>query len=413
MNAPIPSSAVERQNLFNPPPLADNWNTFEKKPEPPPDAISVVELFSGVIDRSSTLLGDRYLERGGSMVMVGSSGIGKSSASMDQDIRWALGMESFGIKPSRPLKILTIQAENDRGDLIEMAQGVKKGMKLSPDQLKLLEQNLHYVFEQSRTGSSFLSECVRPLLEKHRPDILRIDPFMAYLGGDITQAKDTAAFLRQRLNPLLTEFRCGCIIVHHTTKTSSRATANTRPDDFMYIGAGSADIVNWARAVLVIESSEERGKYRFHAAKRGGRIGWTENYQRTQQKWFQHSKGSLCWEECKADEIPEGKSAHRTKHKAEDVLKLIPEDGTIGKDELIDKANKAGVPFRGGRLYIKELIKKGSVIEENIPRKGARAELVLKRAPRIKSGYINIPKRDELVNDPALFSQGQNNENNP
>jgi hypothetical protein len=394
MIAPIPSLALDRQHLFAPPQPAVDWERVGKKPDPPPEAVPVVDLFNGVIDHSKTLLGNRYLERGGSMVIVGSSGIGKSSSSMQQDILWAVGREAFGIKPSKPLKILTIQAENDRGDLTEMAQGVMRGIKLTPEENELLKKNVHYVFEQSRTGSIFLSECVRPLLEKYRPDILRIDPFMAYLGGDITHAKDTAAFLRQGLNPLLTEFGCACILVHHTTKTSGRDTTKFRPDDFMYLGAGSADIVNWARAVLVIDSSQERGKYRFLAAKRGSRIGWLDkNYGKTQERWFQHSVGSYCWEECKADEIPEVNA----KHKAEDILKVMPYDGTIEKQALINKANKASIPLGVIRSYIDELIEKKLIVEEEIPRKGARAKKVLRRVPRVKSEYANIPKREDLL----------------
>ena len=63
---------------------------------------------------------------------------------------------------------------------------------------------------------------VAPLLEEHRPDLLRIDPLLAFLGGDILNVEDTAAFLRNGLNPLLTTYQCGAMIAQYTPKTTNR-----------------------------------------------------------------------------------------------------------------------------------------------------------------------------------------------
>ena len=80
-------------------------------------AVTIFDLLETPPDPQDTLLGDRLLCRGGTLLFVGPSGIGKSSSSMQQDICWALDREAFGITPARPLRILTIQAENDGGDL--------------------------------------------------------------------------------------------------------------------------------------------------------------------------------------------------------------------------------------------------------------------------------------------------------
>ena len=63
------------------------------------------------------LLRYRYLCRGGGLLLVGPTGIGKSSLSMQLMLLWALGRAALGIQPARPLKSLLIQAENDDGDL--------------------------------------------------------------------------------------------------------------------------------------------------------------------------------------------------------------------------------------------------------------------------------------------------------
>src|SRR5688572_7473410 len=82
-------------------------------------------------DDPATLLGRRYLFRGGALLLVGPTGIGKSSFSMQCMLSWALGQPVFGIAPFRPLKSLLIQAENDEGDLAEMRDGVVKGLSLN------------------------------------------------------------------------------------------------------------------------------------------------------------------------------------------------------------------------------------------------------------------------------------------
>ena len=56
-------------------------------------------------------------------MIVGQSGIGKSSFAMQMAINWALGKATFGIAPECPLRSLIVQAENDRGDIAEMLQG--------------------------------------------------------------------------------------------------------------------------------------------------------------------------------------------------------------------------------------------------------------------------------------------------
>ena len=71
------------------------------------------ELVAHTPNDPSELLRNRFLCRGAGLLLVGPTGIGKSSLSMQDMILWALGRESFEIFPTRPLKSLLIQAEND------------------------------------------------------------------------------------------------------------------------------------------------------------------------------------------------------------------------------------------------------------------------------------------------------------
>ena len=85
-----------------------------------PEGVPLMTLAEQQPDPSKTLLGNRFLCRCGTMLFVGPSGIGKSSASVQQDILWSLARQAFGIKATRALRILCIQAENDDQDIAEM-----------------------------------------------------------------------------------------------------------------------------------------------------------------------------------------------------------------------------------------------------------------------------------------------------
>ena len=356
---------------------------------PPPKVVSISEILSCPPKQEDTLLGDRWLCRRGAAVLIGPSGIGKSSASMQQDLCWAVGREAFGIQPANPLKIVTIQAENDGGDLHEMASGVLNGLNLSDSELELLKANFHLVFEQSRTGERFVTEVLAPILDQQRPDLIRIDPLSAYAGADITQADKSAALLREQINPLLTEYNCGLILVHHTPKTTGRDTTKWKPNDWSYAGAGSADITNWARAMIVIDPGHNMGVYRFVAAKRGGRIGWRDEMdEKIYEKWFQHSPAKyFCWEETEAPLIT-GKPPKLTVEDVWPFIPLAPE--RVRKTALVQSLNiEIGIGVERAKGYLDKLVENGSLIVTKEARSGTNPATYLQRA-----SHINKPYRD-------------------
>ena len=99
----------------------------------PPPARRLGELVLPPDNDPDELLKYRFLCRGGGMLLVGPTGVGKSALAMQAMILWAVGREAFGIKPTRPLKSLLVQAENDDGDLAEMRDGVIRGLGLSDE----------------------------------------------------------------------------------------------------------------------------------------------------------------------------------------------------------------------------------------------------------------------------------------
>lgn len=349
--------------------------------QPTMQAIPLLALRDKTPDANDTLLGNRFLCREGSMLFVGPSGIGKSSAATQQDLCWSVGKPAFGITPARPLKILQIQAENDGGDLHEMVAGVWTAMGFGPAEEALCTANLHVVSEKTRTGSAFLSEVVRPLLQTHRPDIIRIDPLLAYLGDDPTDAKALAAFCRSGLNPLLEEFQCAVILNHHTPKTTNRDTTKWRPSDWMYSGAGGADLSNWARAILVIEPTDTPAAFRFIGAKRTKRLGWRDEFGSLEfQRIFCHSEGSIAWREATESEC-EGIRAKKDKGQPTDLdlIEFVPEEGVIDKGALLALWNQAGLGQAKCKGRIAALLDGAKLFERQVKRSGTRPKLQISR----------------------------------
>ncbi len=334
------------------------------------------------IDKSKTILGDRWLCKEGGALFVGPSGIGKSSASVQQDILWALGRPAFGIAPARPLKILCIQAEDDEGDISEMVTGVVRGLAIESDELAQIRESVFYVSEKSHTGLAFQQKIVRPLLSEHRPDLLRINPLLAYLGGDINDAEATAEFLRNGLNPLLSEFQCAALIAHHTPKAINRDTSNWRGSDWMYCGAGSADVTNWARAALVIDPTQSDHVFRFISAKRGRRIGWAdEQGEATIFRHFCHaSNGSMFWREATPDEIPKGGGkAGAVKKTPADLKALVPMEGAIPKKVLVSLAQTNEIGVNRALGFLEELLESKELFPWRIKRSRTNPEILISR----------------------------------
>lgn len=367
--------------------LADELgDTPDEKPAGPPRAKKLSELIRHTDGDPNELLRNRYLCRGAGLLMVGPTGVGKSSLAMQAMILWALGRAMFGIEPTGPLKSLLIQAENDEGDLAEMRDGVMAGLNLTADERRQAMENVVIAREDTRISFAFCAFAVRPLLEQIKPDLLWIDPALAYLGGEVSSQKDVGGFLRNMLNPLLHEFACGGIVLHHTNKpTNGREKPDWMAGDFAYLGCGSAEWANWARAVLALRSLGSHDVFELRAAKRGGRLGWkmADGEKKAYCKLIAHAKepGMICWHEAKESDFPVPAKAKRIWTK-EDIMPHVPLDKPISKYSLQDKANAAGIALNKINPLIAELIEDGTLHVWQEKRTGTKPCELLSRTPQ-------------------------------
>jgi hypothetical protein len=69
---------------------------------------SFVQYAQMDVPQEETLLGNRWLCRGGGALIVAPSGQGKSVLTAQASILWGCNKPAFGIKPSRPLRSLIL-----------------------------------------------------------------------------------------------------------------------------------------------------------------------------------------------------------------------------------------------------------------------------------------------------------------
>ncbi|MEI2722595.1 MAG: AAA family ATPase [Verrucomicrobiota bacterium] len=222
----------------------------------PPVTKSLGELATQGENDPNELLCYRYLCRGGGLLLVGPTGIGKSSFALQAMILWGIGREFFGIKPVKPLKSLLIQAENDDGDSVEIRDGVIRGLQLKEEEARLAMGNVIVAKEDARTGVGFFMAAVRPLWQISGRIYCGSIRCWRIWARSPTRRRKSAVFYAINLNPLLGEFKCAAVVVHHTNKPPA---GTDKPEwaagDFAYLGGGSSEWANWARAVLGIAES--------------------------------------------------------------------------------------------------------------------------------------------------------------
>lgn len=341
---------------------------------PPPEVRPLLDIPRPIAGEDpNELLRHRYLCRRGGLLLVGPTGIGKSSFLMQAAITWALGKTFFGIDPARPLKSLLIQAENDDGDLAEMRDGVMAFLDLTPEEREHVRERVYVATEQVRTGYSFFTDVCRPLLTEARPDLLMIDPALSYLGGETSSQKDVGAFLRNGLNPLLTEFDCAVVVAHHTNKPiAGTEKPNWSAGDFAYLGSGSAEWANWARAVLAIRAVGSHSVFELHAGKRGTRLRWQSPEGRTYSRFIAHARepGMIAWREADPAEIEalDGRKGGRKggrprSSSAADLFRTLPPEGLRTKDWLPVAKEEEGISESSFHRFRRELEAAGKILK--------------------------------------------------
>lgn len=253
------------------------------------------------------LIGRRWLCKGGSLILVGQAGTGKSSLAMSLAINLATFRPWFGITAKGPLRVLITQAENDFGDVAESFRGAVAGAKLTAPELEQLEENLLITRNVSAVGPRFIP-MLEALIVKHRAQFVIVDPILSFCGIDVSDQREVTQFLRMELNPMLKRTGCVLCAMAHTPKPRSSGDRDGETQaDLAYSMQGSAEWANYFREVgCLFRQQGDAPVFKLSFTKRKARSGMRNalgDY--ANDIFIRHSRepGQIRWEYATTDEI--------------------------------------------------------------------------------------------------------------
>lgn len=324
-----------RQKLIAVNPEALSWDKWLLSQEDLRlDVLTIDEIISAdPNDSSDALIGKRFLCRDGSWLIIAQSGIGKSVFAMQAAMHFATGRAIFQLESHSPRRVVLIQAENNRLDLLEPSKSIFAEMEVSDQELELLRQNLFIISENKSSGTLFI-KLLEKICARYAPDIVIIDPLLSYIGDDISLQAVCSSFLRNQLNPIIHKYNFGLIFMHHTGKPpKDKPVRNVA--DLSYYGIGSSELTNWARAVSVlVQNSDDNSVYELTHAKRGRRSG-VEG-----RTFLTHAEnGKIFWKETTQPEKTQGEGSGRPPKYTDLKLQYMPplsHDRDYSKSRVMD-----------------------------------------------------------------------------
>ena len=341
------------------------------------------------LDYAQSLLGKRFLERGGTLAVVAPSGVGKTVGSVQMAACWSIGREVFHIKPSAPLRVLVVQNEDTENDTKGPLQGVIWNCGFNIEDVKLMHANMKVVRLVSLRGLA-AAVAIRALAIEWKADLVIVNPLMAFTPGK--QGEETEVFVREHLQPIATELNCGVVAIHHTPKIGRMNGVGTGANEYerQYNAAGKADVVNAFRAILNI-MPVGNGVFKFSADKRGRKIGWTWDGQPTIELYFKHasdpSDGDLVWwMDATFEEAEQASSAQAY----QDILKVLPDHDAepICRTRVRDEAKKKiGAGKDKADAWLKLALEDKLAEKVDALTSSGRKEALFKRAKNVVEVY--------------------------
>ncbi len=291
-------------------------------------------------DDPNILIYGGWLERGCAAAVISTSGTGKSSHCMQLVHSMAAGVAFAGLRPRGKQRVWVYQTEDSerrierdrldvRAELAEQFAG-----QVSEEEWEDASKRVCFC-EVRGSGVEFLRQLYEDLTlarleeqltgKKTLPDSVVLNPFLAFIGGPINDSAYVTPFLRGGkvdrevsigISKILREFNIGLILYHHTAKPPPekdlKAWVNSAFSE--YQGAGSSDLTNFVRSVIVMQKVFGHYDWRIlTASKNGSDLDW-ERLNDVPRYFIAYSRGvgvtgrgRVAWRELDEDEMAEAR----------------------------------------------------------------------------------------------------------
>jgi hypothetical protein len=209
------------------------------------------------------------LVRGETTVIGSPGGIGKSSLAIGMAISIATGKELLGekVRGGDDLKVLLINAEDGGTEIQRRVWAFSRAHNIAEHSLNRLNvagadnarvQRLSFLRTTEKNLSTLDQsgfEVLEAALKELRPDVIILDPLVAFCGGGNMNDNTVMSLVMRELKRLAAKFDCAALLVHHTRKGGDAGNAEAI--------SGAAAIVNLARRAImpVTMGKEEADKF--------------------------------------------------------------------------------------------------------------------------------------------------------
>jgi hypothetical protein len=222
---------------------------------------SVSEILGMTFSDSDLYLSNGYLQKGGSLAIAGSGGIGKSRLVMQLAICSAAGIPFLGWPTRGNPKWLFLQTENGNRRLHHDLAKMTKS--LGAEEIALLDRKIvFHTLENShdvliRPSSDKAHNRLADAITRHDPDVVVFDVLRDFAIGDLN-SDDGMSQTLDAIGQLARHGRSdrSVVIVHHA-RTGKVAAAGAFGIDRANFARNSKVLLGWARAVLNIAPLSE------------------------------------------------------------------------------------------------------------------------------------------------------------
>lgn len=318
-------------------------------------------------DDPNVLIFGPWLERGGSAFWVSTSGTGKSTMCMQFVHCASAGIPFCGLRPRGKLKFWVFQSEDSPRRVAQDRIDVRAELSEQHPEIdwEAVGRTVKFVSLPGKIGVGFLA-ALDELLEMAKregemPDVIVLNPLLAYIGGPVTDGKYVTPFLRggdingdetEGLQALLMRHGVGVLVYHHTPKppTEKELDAWMKSRFPEYQGAGSSDLTNWGRSfVMMMRVQGHPNMVCCTAGKNGAELGW-EMIGGAYRHYLAYSNGGgvsgkarHAWRELDDAEYEQvvNKAKSDGEKKQDDVTQQIAAEikdtGAVSKTEMLTK----------------------------------------------------------------------------
>ena len=290
------ADAQNHDATSRPGPWAAKTISFAALPEPKPEEENERALFKR-----------GYLRKGHALCLVSCAGVGKSVISLQLALAWSLGKPCLGLEPVRPLRIAVFTFEDDAEDNASFRRDYRAGFRRegwSDAEIDAALAAVEFIELGGRTDEAFAEALAEIQREKQR-DLYIVNPLGDIMDEyDISDNAEAKHFFKKILDPVIKGERdpftsCALVLVSHTgkaPKNSSDRSNFLRGIFAQYDAAGSAALMNWTRASLLIAPTSEAGNFVLLGAKRQARLGWRDaDGKPTNERYISYSPDIKFW----------------------------------------------------------------------------------------------------------------------